>query len=324
MSSARRKVHRSAPPSGMAVCSTGAGALLSTGRVARAPRPEGADLAARLAVAAHLALWASVPWCSSSPSASASGRHRPRLPLIPWMAPGWIACSRRSIAGVLTNSIEQSLVFVVALTALANDARRTHQLRLLPIPDRPSFRDRGAVAFWVGYRIRPEYPRRGECDHIQRPTSSRCSWALLLEMARWMGGRNPPCSMESLDEDNLHRVGGFYATWFTSGARRRAPEARVRAPSARCARRRGSPGLRLRRLAMFWKAVARAIEAARLAARGSLAVLSSTIPAARPGRPRVIQHLGAPGAGPRPRPRRACGSTRQEPELSRWALGQPP
>jgi uncharacterized membrane protein YecN with MAPEG domain len=151
MSEARRKVQIGAAI-GMAVV-YGAGALLC-GVWPEPLATEGADIAARLAVAAHLALWPVILVLILSFSIGLGRIGRGFIDPLDGPGDRALEIDRR----VLTNSIEQSLVFVVALTALATRAP-THQLKLLPILT--FFFVIGRVAFWVGYRIRPEYRAAG-------------------------------------------------------------------------------------------------------------------------------------------------------------------
>ena len=59
---------------------------------------------------------------------------------------------------MLTNSIEQGFVFVVAIAALTTRAP-VHLLKLPPILTGAFLL--GRVAFWVGYRIQPAFRAAG-------------------------------------------------------------------------------------------------------------------------------------------------------------------
>lgn len=151
MSDARRSVRLGA----------GAGVILLYGTLALSYRwlpafspAEEPGLGARLATAAHLALY---PAALIFILTVVIGLARIRRGFIdPLAGPGddRLEVDRR----VLSNTVEQGLVFVLSLAALAT--RVPHRF-LAVLPLLVMFFVAARIAFWIGYRIRPEHRAAG-------------------------------------------------------------------------------------------------------------------------------------------------------------------
>lgn len=130
-------------------------ALAALHRVWPAPVPGAvADNAARLALAARCALWpAAFVFVLSFAIGGARARGGFTDPLV-----GPASRSIEVDKRVLTNSIEQGFVFLVALGALAVRAPAP-SLKLVPILTLAFVI--GRVAFWIGYRIEAEHRAAG-------------------------------------------------------------------------------------------------------------------------------------------------------------------
>lgn len=151
MEDARRKV-RIGAAAGM-VAFYGALALLDRCWPRAGMVPPG-DAAARLAIAARLALW---PAALIFVLTALIGRGRIRRGFTnPLAGPGdrALETDRR----VLANTVEQGFVFVVALAALA---ARLPPARLHLLPILTLCFMAGRIAFWIGYRRLPEHRAAG-------------------------------------------------------------------------------------------------------------------------------------------------------------------